>query len=42
MGCMVAVKKGSVELGSARKTSTLTGEELDGSEGVKLNRARCL
>lgn len=42
MGWMVAEKKGCVELGSARKTSTLTGENVDGSEGVKLKRARCL
>lgn len=42
MGCMVAVKKGCVELGSARKTSTLTEEDLDGSKEVKLKRARCL
>lgn len=42
MGWIVAEKKGWVTLGSARKTSTLTGEELVVSIGVNLKRARCL
>lgn len=36
MGWIVAEKKGWVTLGSARKTSTLTGEELVVSIGVNL------
>ena len=39
---MEAEKKGWVELGSARKTSTLSGDDGDVSEGVNLKRARCL
>lgn len=42
MGWMVAVKKGCVKRGSDRKTSTLMGEDVDGFEGLKLKRARCL
>lgn len=42
MGWMVAEKKGRVELGFARKTWTLTGEEVDGVESVNSKRARCL
>lgn len=42
MGWIVAEKKGWVTLGSARKTSTLTGEDLVVSIGVNLKRARCL
>ena len=42
MGWIVAEKKGWVALGSAGKTSTLTGEDLDVSVGMKLKRARCL
>lgn len=42
MGWIVAEKKGWVTLGSARKTSTLTGEAFVVSIGVNLKRARCL
>ena len=42
MGWMVAEKKGRVELGSARKISTLMGEVVVSSGGVNLKRARFL
>ena len=40
IGRIVAVKKGVVEEGSGRKTSTLIVDE--GPVGVKAKRARCL
>ena len=39
---MEAEKKGRVEMGSSRKTSTLSGDDVNVSEGVNLKRARCL